>query len=229
MDSVGDVITQDHWGRRTALRTDGRVYSHHDLYVSAHRVESFLSYLGVEGDYVDVYPELAPEPILTFFAAAYSGAVTDFDPPSEDAQAVLVPVDKEDEIDQRSGLKIIAYGGDSAREGTYRWNPDLFVASTASGHVHPARSDTALRVEGQEYSHGEILDAAERIADEYDIDEETEVAVRAPIGNPGTITAGIVAPLMKGGSVLLETDDLGDIGVGEKVNDPVGIDPADVF
>lgn len=87
-----------------------------------------------------------------------------------------------------------------------------------------------LRTEDWTYSHGELLDAADRFVEENGIEAGTEVAVRVPMGNPGTVVAGVAAPLKVGGTVLFPgTDDLGDVGVGFGVAEQREVDPTAVF
>lgn len=230
MDAIGDLLARDRWNDWPALHADRRVYSHHDLWATGHKAGNFFKYLGVaEGRCVEIDPEHEPEPLLSFFGAVRLGAVADFDPTGE-GRVVVVPRGRETDFDLEPGHKLVVYGGQPRDASTYHWEEDVWSENPASPRADVGRDDVALVADGEEYTHGEILDAADELIDAHGMDEDTSVAVRSEIDHPGTLTAGIVAPLKAGGTVILDgTDELGDIGVGSGVSDPDEIDPDDVF
>jgi hypothetical protein len=80
-------------------------------------------------------------------------------------------------------------------------------------------------------SQERALDAAEGLAVEYGLGEESLVAPRASLGDPAVVVAGVLAPLVAGGAVLLDESATGSLGVGpaEAVPDARRVDPATVF
>lgn len=231
MDVLGDLAVREQWSRTPAVRAPGRVYTHHDLYTSVRKVATFFAYFGAgSGGHVDIEPEAQPETVLALLGATRVGAVANLTPTGE-GQIIVTPADKEDQYELAPGQNGIVYDGYPNSPGFVEWELDVWDGSARTGpRLETARGDAALRTKDRTYSHGELLDAADRVIEEYDVDEDTEVAIRAPMGNPGTIAAGVVAPLKVGGTVVFPaTDDLGDIGVGFGVAEPVEVDPTTVF
>ncbi|MGZ0745782.1 acetyl-CoA synthetase [Haloparvum sp. AD34] len=231
MHELGDLAVRNQWGRTPAIRSPGRVYTHRDLYTSVQKVATFFTYYGGEGGtQIDVEPEAQPEVVLSILGAARLGAIANLTP-TGDGEIVVVPAAKEDEYDLDPDQSGIVYDGFPSGPRFVGWELDVWDGSARTGpRLEAAPEDGVLRTEDRTYSHGELLDAADRVVEEYGIEEGTEVAVRAPMGNPGTIAAGIVAPLKVGGTVLFPgTDDLGDVGVGFGVAEQREVDPTTVF
>ncbi|WP_284013752.1 hypothetical protein [Halobaculum litoreum] len=57
------------------------------------------------------------------------------------------------------------------------------------------------------YSHAELLDGARDAAATLELDADSRVAVRAPLTDPRTVAAGVLAPLLVGGAVALPEGD----------------------
>jgi hypothetical protein len=93
-------------------------------------------------------------------------------------------------------------------------------------------TDTALATADEQFSHGELLDACEGVVEDWDLDETDEVAIRAPLSDPGTVVAGVLAPIRVGATVLLDRDQAGSVAVAavdENAPEETVIDPTSVF
>ena len=79
------------------------------------------------------------------------------------------------------------------------------------------------------YTHGDLLTASRRVVEEYGLTEEDAVTIGAPLTNPGTLVAGVIAPMRVGASVLLGPGQSGTVAVGDdesapdRVIDPDGV------
>jgi ferredoxin len=76
-------------------------------------------------------------------------------------------------------------------------------------------SETALAAADGTYSHSDLLEAAASVVDDYVLDTDSAVAVRASLARPGTVVAGVLAPLLAGGTILLDRDATGTLAVTE--------------
>jgi hypothetical protein len=79
------------------------------------------------------------------------------------------------------------------------------------------------------YAHSDLLSAAERVVDEYDLSADDRVGVRASLAHPGTVVAGVVAPLLASGVVVLPGEEAAgtvSVATGSAPEDRV-IDPSD--
>jgi hypothetical protein len=176
-----------------------------------------------EGATVAVVGEVGPQPLWAFYGAAQLGAVTRFvgpevDPdaaPGEDARVVVLPVAAEGSVDPGPGTKLAAYGGAPDAATTLHWETELWSENPA---VHPTAvdPDDALLVAGETYSHAAVLEAARAVCDEDGVDADTAVVVRASLADPRVVAAGLVAPILAGGSVVVPEsadDAAGDVAV----------------
>ncbi|ELZ84971.1 hypothetical protein C453_10335 [Haloferax elongans ATCC BAA-1513] len=235
MDVIGDLMARDRRSDRLALRVDGpgRTYTYHDLITTSYKAGNVLRYLGVrKGGHVAIEPTLLPEPILTFLGAAQLGAITAFDPQFE-ARATVVDVERESEFDELPpGQKLAVFGGPPTDSTTTHWEKEVWSENPA---VHPEivdSADAALVAHGREYTHGDLLTAAKRVIADYDLGEDDTVAVRASLSNPGTVAAGILAPLLAGGTIRVpDGDDPVDAAllVAEHGSEPNALTPDEIL
>ncbi|ELZ70418.1 acetyl-CoA synthetase [Haloferax sp. Atlit-10N] len=233
MDVIGDLMARDRRSDRLALRVDGpgRTYTYHDLITTSYKAGNVLRYLGVrKGARVAVDPVSLPEPLLTFLGAAQLGAVTAFDPAVE-ARATVVAVDRETEFaDLPPGQKLAVFGGPPSSPATTHWEQEVWSENPA---VHPevvAPDDPALVADDREFTHGDLLDAAREVVADFDLGVDDTVAVRSSLSHPGTVVAGVLAPLLAGGTIRIPAGDEAveaALAVGDGVPESVALAPDD--
>jgi len=217
---VGDLLARDRRSDRPALHAAelDRTYSYFDLCNTAYKAGNVLSHVGVrEGDRIVVDPGRDPQPIFTFLGAALLGAVTEFDPdPGRecDARAVVVPVEREGEFALPGGSKLVAFGGDPDRPETTHWEQEVWSENPAFPPTFHDPTDPVLRGrvdddDPRAFSHADLLGAAGAAVDALALDADSRVAVRAPLTDPRTVAAGVLAPLAAGGTAVLARSDGG--------------------
>jgi hypothetical protein len=118
-------------------------------------------------------------------------------------------------FDPEPGTTVLAYGGDvddptvaAFERETWSENPTM-----PPDTVDPDAS-TLTTAEGS-FSHRELLAGAADVVAEYDLDSEDEVALRASLSDPAAVAAGVLAPLLAGGTILLDRDATGTVTVGD--------------
>jgi hypothetical protein len=214
MDVLGDLVARDRrdrLGAATALSAPAvdRSYTWRDFCTNSYKAGNVLRFLGVRaGARVEVADEPVPEPVLAFLGAAQLGAVTRFEPRGDgEARAVLVPVDREPDVDAPPGTKLAIYGGSPTTPSTTHWEQELW---SENPQVHPADvdpGDPALVADGATYSHAALLDAAGAVVDRLGLSADDAVAVRGSLADPGVVAAGLVAPLLAGGCAVVGADE----------------------
>ncbi|AXG07360.1 acetyl-CoA synthetase [Haloplanus rubicundus] len=211
----------------------GREFSYRDFCTTAWKAGHALSHCGVHaGARVALDPEPAPQPLLTLFGAACLGARVTFDTAAE-SRVVLVPAAREGEVARRPERKVVVYGDAPDDPGVVHWertvwseNPvrppgerdaeEVVLDGTeprsagsrprADDGEEPRSSGSRPRADDADaatYTHREVLAAATSVADATGIDSGTSVALRAPLTDPRAVVAGVVAPLARGGTVVL--------------------------
>ncbi|SEO85742.1 hypothetical protein SAMN04487948_1065 [Halogranum amylolyticum] len=213
MNTLGDLVARDRRSSALALRVPSleRDYSYHDFCTTAWKAGNFLSFLGVRGGgRVAIEPDPLPEPLLTFFGAALHGATTAFDPSDGDVRAVVVPQRRESEFADVPGTKRVVYGGPPTDPGVSHWEKEVWSENPAFPPTDVDPATAALAAGDDEYSHRELLRAADHVVDDLDLTADDEVVVRSSLAEPGVVAAGVLAPLSVGSTVVfpdLETDD----------------------
>jgi len=209
---LGDLVARDRRSDEVALRVDARdrAYSYRDFCTTAWKAGHACRHLGVHaGSCVALAPDPAPQPLLTLFGAACLGARAIFDTTAE-ARAVLVPTGDVAAIGERPGRKVVVYGDAPTDPGITHWERVVWSENPAMPPGERA-ADEAVLVDGDRaLTHREVLTAAERVVDAAGLDADSRVALRAPLSDPRAVVAGVVAPLVAGGTTVLPDDVGGD-------------------
>lgn len=239
MHVLGDIVARERRTDRPALRTaGGRRYSYHDFCTTSYKAGNFLRYLGVRaGDTVAVEPDPLPEPVLTFFGAVQLGAATRFDPrvsrrpdgAGTPPRATVVPVDRESEFSLPPGHKLAVYGGSPESPQVAHWEQEVWSENPAFPPTEVDPASPALVDDEGAASHETLLSVARRVVAETGLGDADEVAVRGSLSDAGVVTAGVIAPLLAGATVVFPADDeVCDVAVGdgpeEMVVDPDSLD-----
>jgi len=220
MDVLGDTIDRQRRTSDIALRAPavGRVYDYRRFCTSAWKVGNFLRHLGVRGGAgVAIADDPIPEPVLTFYGAALLGGVVRFDPAEsvgDDTRALVVPVKDLDEYDAGPSTKQVAYSGQPDDPTVSYFERDVWSENPTEPPDHVTSSDPLLATPDATYSHGDVLGAATEVVDDHGLASETVVAVRGTFAVPGVVAAGLVAPIVAGGTVVVGPGAEGDLVVG---------------
>lgn len=235
---VGDLLARDRRDGSPALHAAApdRTLSYRDLCTTAYKVGNVLSHHGVRaGDRVAVDPLPLPETVLTFLGGAMLGAVTEFRAdPSTEARAVAVHADREDEFELPPGSRLLAFGAAPERATTTHWEGEVWSENPAFPPTDLDPSDPVLAADGpdgERFSHRDLLAVARDAVDRLGMDDGSRVALRASLGNPRAVAAGVLAPLLVGGTVVLpdERGDRGDDGATVAVADGDGASESTVL
>jgi len=239
MDVIGDLVARERRTDDLAIRTDSRAgsYSYEKCCTNAWKTGNILRHYGVRGGAtvaVDAGESPTPPPLLAFFGASLLGATTRFDPDeSSQAKALVVPAARAETYDPGPGTKTFVYGDVPDAPEFAHFEAEMWSENPTNPPDRVAPDDIALAAGDEEFTHERLLTAARTVVDEYDLDGDDEVAVRAPLSEPGVVVAGVLAPVLAGGTVLLDRESTGTVAVasggrGESAPEPTAIDPAGV-
>ncbi|WP_152040900.1 AMP-binding protein [Salinigranum salinum] len=233
MDVLGDLVARDRRSGRPAFTDAGtdRSISYRDFCTTAYKAGNVLRYLGVrEEATVGVVGPIGPQPLWAFYGAAQLGAVTwftgdtavDEDLLESEPRVVVLPVSHEESVDPGPSTKVAVYGGAPARPTTLHWEKELWSENPA---VHPTDVDSAdpfLSTGEETYTHGEALESARAVVERVGLDADTRVVVRGSLSDPRVVVAGLVAPILAGGTVVAPMDGppAGDVAVVDAGNAP---------
>lgn len=206
METIGELVARDRRSRDLALRAAVGATPEYDYYqfcTTAQKTGNFLRHFGVgSGKTVAVATGPGGAPLLALFGAARLGARTRFDPPrSVDARVLIAPAEAIDAYDLPAGRRRIAYGGEPSDPSVERFASGVWSENPACPILPEVTAESTALVDGdRSYAHAALLDAAARVADRLDSDDE--VAIRAALSRPETIVAGVLAPLSVGATIV---------------------------
>ncbi len=215
---IDDLVARSRRSEATALHAikPDRPYTYFDLCNTAAKAANVLRHVGVRrGDGVVLADDLAPEVVLSFLGTALVGGIATIGAhpetvESESTSAIVVPADAEGSIDPSPGVALICYGSSPDRPETTHWEAEVWSENPASPPGEHGPEDRVL-IEPEterEFTHAELLAAARTVVEEYELAGDARVAIGGALSDPGTIAAGIVAPLIVGGTILLQPSKL---------------------
>lgn len=242
MDKLGDLVTRERRSDDTALVAprENRRYDYHRFCTTAWKTGNFWRRRGVHAEAtVAVADDPEPEAVFSFLGAALLGARTRFGLPGArggddaahagdaapdartetdalDARVVVAPSEEIGDDEVAPGCQRVGYGGPPDDPAVAHFERDVWSENPAFPET-PVESEAVALVAGDdEFSHADLLGAARAVADDWGLATGDEVAVRAPLAAPGTVVAGVVAPLLAGAAVLFpDGEATGDFAVAD--------------
>ncbi|MDJ1431662.1 hypothetical protein [Halostagnicola sp. A-GB9-2] len=216
--TVGELFTRDRRSDRPSLEdATGRTYDTHWLCTSTWKAGNFLRHSGVrEGVRVGVVGS-GPMALLSFFGTALLEGTTRFDPPknltSEAAReptaddgpyrAVVAPTSRVGDFELPDGAQRIGYGASSDEPAVHHFDKGLWSENPSFPPIDLG-SGTPLLTDGERMvTHGEALECAREIIETEEIEAGDRVVLRAPLADPRTVAAGVIAPLLADGVFVL--------------------------
>ena len=142
--------------------------------------------------------------MLSVLGASLLGAPVRFGfPPEGDPRVVVGPAAGIEGLTVEPGTKRVVYGDEPSDPDVIHFERDIWSENPTMPPDTVSPDQPALVVADRTYTHETLLTAAERVVDDRDLTDGDAVAVRASLARPGTLVAGVLAPLRVGASVLL--------------------------
>jgi len=222
---LGDLVARERRSDAPALRhaPSGRAYDYRRFCTTAWKVGNLLRNEGVRGGATVVVDEdPAPEPVLTLYGVALLGATarigtTD----ATDAAALVAPTTRLTAYDTEPGTRIVGYGDPPEDPAIAHFESDVWSENPTAPPDVVAPDDGVLATDCASYRHENLFAAARSTVEEWGLTDDDVVAVRAPLAHPGTVAAGLVAPLLVGAEILFPDEGTtGAVAVGDGAPEP---------
>lgn len=238
--TVDELLTGDLDPERTALvDATGRAFDHHWFCTSAWQSGNFLRHLGVRNGVTVAVEGEGPLALLAHFGTTMLEATTRFDPPTdlgdvENVRALVAPVSvvESGAYDLPRGTQRVGYGAKPDEPGVHHFDAGIWTENPAFPPLE-VDPDTAYLTDGDRtLTHGAALEAARSVVDECGLEAGDRVVVRESLANPGAVVAGVLAPLLVDGVIVLTgedeaSDERGAVAVSTgSAPEPTRIDPA---
>jgi hypothetical protein len=234
MDTLRGLLARDRRNDRPALRTPGdpnQEYDYHRLLTNAWKTGNFLSHCGVRRGRTVGIAGRQPAAVLAVLGTASLGGIAQFDPPTSiEARAVVAPTDVIEDFELPPGGTRVGYGDPPDDPSTMHFERDVWSENPTLAPADVAADDPVLATAESSLSHTELLAAAERVVERTGLTPGDAVAVRASLALPGTVAAGLVAPLLAGATVVFPEDEtVGDIAIAtEDAPEETLVEPSEV-
>jgi hypothetical protein len=198
METLADVVAALDDPDRPAIHAE-RVHDARDTRSRVYKTGNALRHRGVREDAgVAVLDVREPAALHSFLGAALLGATVTFGPDFVvEARVLAGPTGRLGEYELPAGGQRVGWGAPPADPSWMYFERDVWSENPA--FPEPSVTSETELLPG--ISHGDAVDAAESVA--ADLDEDDAVALRAPLSHPGTVIAGVVAPLLAGASIVL--------------------------
>jgi len=211
--TVDDLLTRELRDDRTGLvDVTGREYDYHWLCTTAWKSGNFLRHAGVrEGVTVGVVGD-GPLALLAFLGTTLLEGRTRFEPPTDLAeaegfQALVAPVDELEDYDLPRGAQRVGYGDKPDAPDVHHFDAGVWTENPSFPPLS-IDPDTAILTDGEQtVTHEQVLDGAREVVDDTGLEADDRVVVRAPLSDPRTVVAGVIAPLLAGGVIVLPNSD----------------------
>lgn len=226
METLKDLVATASEFDGTVLEVAGRSapYTYDDFVPNVWKAGNLLGHYGVHpGATVSVAPGPkdadpdgpvgridAADPVLGVLGGTLVGATVDLSPDEPvDSRVLLVPAAWSDRFETGPSCSVLAYGGPPTDPAVRHFEEELWSENPTEPPERVDATDPALADEDGLFTHGALVEAAEDVVAEYDLDEESTVLLDAPLSEPGALVAGILAPVAAGARIELpaaETD-----------------------
>ncbi|RQG98683.1 hypothetical protein [Natrarchaeobius oligotrophus] len=212
--TVDDLFARDRRDDRTALvDATGREFDVHWLCTTSWKSGNFLRHAGVrEGVTVGVVGE-GPLALVAFFGTTLLEAATRFDPPEnledeDDFRALVAPVSdlESGEYELPRGAQRVGYGDRPAEPDVHHFDAGLWSENPSFPPLSVDPQTPLLTDGDRTVSHAGALEAARGVIDEFGLAAGDRVVVRAPFSRVETVVAGVIAPLVADGVIVLADD-----------------------
>ncbi|NGM69513.1 hypothetical protein G6M89_10935 [Natronolimnobius sp. AArcel1] len=202
-------------GDRTALiDATGREYDLHWLCTTSWKAGNFLRHSGVRNGVTVGVVGTGPIGLLAFFGTALLEARTQFDPPTDRAadesfRTLVAPVEvlETGGYELPPGAQRVGYGDKPTDPDVHNFDAGLWSENPSFPPVS-IDPDTALLTDGDRtLSHADALAAGRDVITTYGLEHGDRVVVRESFSDLRAVIAGVLAPLLADGVIVLAADD----------------------
>ena len=219
--TVGDLFARDRRTDRPALEdATGRTYDAHWLCTSTWKAGNFLRHSGVrEGVSVGIVGS-GPMALLSFFGTALLEGTARFDPPGnlvDDGgsavapdgnayRAVVAPTSRVGDYRLPTGGQRIGYGESPDDPAVHHLDTGLWSENPSFPPIDTDPETPVLTGGERTVTHGQLLESGRDVVETNALEAGDRVVVRAPLSDPRTVAAGVIAPLLADGVCVLSSE-----------------------
>lgn len=208
MDVLGDLVARERRRKEPLVHSAAsQPYTAHKFCTDAWKTASLFRYHGVgPGRPVAIADEARPQTLLALFGAALLGSSARFGLPTDDADGPRLLVGDAadlDDMEPTPGTKRVGYDGPPDDPDVVHFERDIWSENPTMPPATVTPEQTVLDAESGSYTHEELLAVTDWVVAEFELSADDAVAIRAQLTNPGTVVAGVLAPLAVDAEIVL--------------------------
>lgn len=225
-ETLKDVIASGRKRDGTALDIANRPapYSYHEFCTNIWKAGNLLGHYGVHvvGEVaVLIGPKSsdstggkagsidAAEPLLAVLGGVILGSTVDLTP-SEPVDGPVLVAPAHQHLDVTPSCSRLAYGGPPTDPEISHFERAVWSENPVEPPEQVEPNQEALRFEDETWTHAELLEVAGELVARHEISPNSRVVLDAPLTEPGGFVAGILAPLIAGGAIVVPERQTGD-------------------
>jgi len=144
----------------------------------------------------------AADPVLGVLGATLVGATVDLTPTEPvDSRVLLLPAGWSERFETGPSCSVLAYGGPPTDPAIRHFEAELWSENPTEPPERVGPDDPALADGDEAFTHETLVETAERVVDEHDLNEGSTVLLDAPLSTPGALVAGVLAPIAAGAEI----------------------------
>lgn len=214
----------------TALVAGDRTYDGDRFVKTVYRTGNFLRHCGVhDAATVGFLPAEEPETVLSLLGTILLGGTVSIEPGAVRRPAVrLGPTEDLNDREIPPGCKPVGFGSPPENPSWAYFERAVWSENPTFPETH-LDPDRAVFAAVPEEGLDRLFERAQDVAEV--LEPGDEVAIRASIGNPGTVVSGVFAPLIADATILLpDADQHGTVAVSRtQAPETRVLDPGDTI
>jgi hypothetical protein len=224
METIPELLESISDSDRRVLVSGERTYTASRFRRKVYKTTNFLRYRGIhDGSVVALADVRVPQIVFAFLAVGLLGGRVTFELDRE-AGTVIGPTPEIEARDFGAATTRIGFGTAPADPSVAYLEREMW---SETAHVPPISVDPGrqLFADPDAWTQERAMATADNLAD--NLDASSVVGIRRSLCPPGTVVAGILAPLLADATILLSPGGrVGTVGVGnEPVPEPDRIEP----
>lgn len=220
-ETVQELVATGRERDGVALRIAGRrtPYSYADFCTNCWKAANLLDqYGGHPGGRIDVIvgpkpdePEpfeqlvrgqfTSADPLQAILGGTLLGATVAVNPGTIDARVLVTPAGWQTSFDLPAGCSVLAYGGPPTAPQVAHFESERWSQNPIEPPEQIEADMLAVRFGDDTWTHGQLLEGVASVQDTVQLDASNTVGLVAPIRDPASLVAGILAPLAVGATV----------------------------
>lgn len=220
MRHVRDLIGEYEDGDHVAIgkpEAGEQVYTYEQLESTAMSVANILKDNGVdENSLVAVANTEDSETVVSMLAAMAIGATVRFSGPAKaPVDGLLGPTDVISKYKVPDDCVKIGFGSSPDAEDVVHFGKAAWKADDTPPDAPVLPATDAITNGRETYTHGELIEAGEKVMEMRDLEPEKVVVVRAPLTDPRTVAGALISTLIADATIRFPVDmrSNGDLGV----------------